>query len=134
MNSRDDVVGEDASNADSKIANKFFYKDERTPRNNSENGEVGELPQKDSETEKNLILAKNSTRASNSKRCIIEQGKKKRKRRKRKNAEVEGTEIDFLDKNTRHQHKDEEQDVKKKDEDVLMAIFDKTGIFSANVL
>ncbi|XP_065065513.1 DNA excision repair protein ERCC-6-like [Rhopilema esculentum] len=127
MISKDGVVGEDAGNADSKIADKFIC----TPRNISENGEASELPQKDSETEKNLILAKNSIQASSSKRCIIEQGKKKKKKRKRKNAEVEGTEIDFLDKNTRHQHKDEEQDVKKKDEDVLMAIFDKTGVHSA---
>ena len=58
--------------------------------------------------------------------------KKKRRKKKHVNAEIEGTEISYLDKKTLFKHeekadKNEAQRHKEQDEDILQALFEKSG-------
>ena len=67
------------------------------------------------------------------KRNRIRDLKKKRRKRKHVNAEIEGTEISYLDKQTLFKHeekadKNEAQRHKEQDEDILQALFEKSGI------
>ena len=67
------------------------------------------------------------------KRKRIQEMKKKRRKKKHVNAEIEGTEISYLDKQTLFKNeekadKNEAQRHKEQDEDILQALFEKSGI------
>ena len=104
--------------------------------NDSDNNTRRKRTQSDTSHQAKAALVKRQVSSKDEKvekRNRIRDLKKKRRKRKHVNAEIEGTEISYLDKQTLFKHeekadKNEAQRHKEQDEDILQALFEKSGI------